>query len=337
MSVRIGIRILRDDGEEDVTMTSSATNEGIRYAADNGADILNLSFGSEDACRDDVGLPEDTVMSDSISYAVRVKNAFVVAAAGNDSINGACDSPTNHPDVLGVTALNNDATPAGYTNYAPISWKTSKIITAPGDVLAPIPGNQYAEMGGTSFAAPYVAGAAALVLSVRDMDPFELRQHLIDTADEYDGVDFTAVDGPATYGKRLNVYRAVTAADGTTEEPTATPTPLDGGEEPTPTPTPVSSEPIPTATPVTVPPEELIGQTQQVDWVFGGVGRCWNAWAEDSCSLTSHEGGAYESLRDLDSDGTVDITCSQGDGSGRTTTITNISDPDIVISCERYA
>ncbi|MCR4263423.1 MAG: S8 family serine peptidase [Candidatus Roizmanbacteria bacterium] len=337
MAVRIGIIITLENGEEDVTMTTSAINKGIRYAADNGADILNLSFGGGDACRDDVGLPEDTVMSDSISYAVRVKGAFVAVGAGNDSINGACDSPTNHPDVIGVAALNNDGTPAGYTNYGPLSWKSSKFISAPGDLIVPIPGNRYAEMAGTSFAAPYVAGAAALVLSIRDMDPFELRQHLIDTADEYEGIDFTAPDGSATYGKRLNVYRAVTAAGGGTEEPTATPTPPDGGEEPTPTPTPVSSEPIPTATPVTELPGELIGQTQQVDWVFGGVGRCWSAWAEDSCSLTSHEGGAYESLRDLDSDGTVDITCSQGDGSGRTTTITNISDSDIVISCERYA
>lgn len=76
--------------------------------------------------------------------------------------------------------------------------------------------------------------------------------------------------------------------------------------------------------------------TQQVDWVYDNLGRCWNAWSAPSCGLTQHEGGVVvPSMRDLDHDGDEDITCSQG-GTANGTTITNTSDETITINCERY-
>ncbi len=76
--------------------------------------------------------------------------------------------------------------------------------------------------------------------------------------------------------------------------------------------------------------------TQQVDWVYDNMGRCWNAWSSYSCGLQQHEGGVtVPSMRDLDHDGIEDITCSQG-GTDQGTTITNTSDKTITISCERY-
>ena len=341
MAVRIG----------GMLFDSYAIENGTKFAADNGANVINMSFIGESICRVDVATEGDKVVTDSISYATRVHNTLVVTGAANEPINSACMSPANHPDILHVTSVGSDDQHVYWSGYGPLSWKDTKIISAPSgnvgsnecfDTNCPlttaVDGN-YIAISGNSFASPYVAGAAALILSEKDMSPFEVRKLLVDTADDIPGTDivttpeFSGDDGNSSYGKRLNLARAIESL--ASDEPTSTPTP-----PPTPTATPTESpDSLPTPTTSIGGPDDstLDGKTQQVDWVFGGIGRCWSAWAEDSCSLTSHEGGAYDSLRDLNSDGVVDITCSQGDGSGRSTTLTNVSGSDIVISCERYA
>ena len=81
---------------------------------------------------------------------------------------------------------------------------------------------------------------------------------------------------------------------------------------------------------------ELPSGTQQVDWVFDNQGRCWNSWSAPSCGLQQHEGGVtVPSMRDLDQDGIVDISCSTG-GTNNGTTITNTSNKTITINCEQY-
>src|SRR3990167_1517439 len=76
---------------------------------------------------------------------------------------------------------------------------------------------------------------------------------------------------------------------------------------------------------------------QQVDWVYGGQGVCWSAWSVGSCTLFSHEGGlTTPSMRDLDHDGSIDVECSEGNGSRLSTSIKNVSDRPITINCERY-
>ncbi len=82
--------------------------------------------------------------------------------------------------------------------------------------------------------------------------------------------------------------------------------------------------------------QELSTGTQQVDWVFDNQGRCWNAWSAPSCGLQQHEGGvSVPSMRDLDQDGSEDITCSQSETINGTT-ITNTSNKTITINCEKY-
>jgi len=92
-----------------------------------------------------------------------------------------------------------------------------------------------------------------------------------------------------------------------------------------------------TVTPaITIPPIGEGKVTQQVDWVYEKTGRCWSAWSGDQCNLTTHEGGESLINRDLDGDGTSDITCSLGTGARRKTTITNTSNKTFKVSCERY-
>ncbi len=103
---------------------------------------------------------------------------------------------------------------------------------------------------------------------------------------------------------------------------------------------PTSNSPAPSINAIspTVSSVPLDGtQTRQVDWVHEGQGLCWSAWAGNQCSLEPHEGGATSMARDLNHDGQPDISCSQGNGSNQTTTVTNTSDRSITLSCERYA
>lgn len=95
----------------------------------------------------------------------------------------------------------------------------------------------------------------------------------------------------------------------------------------------------PSAKPPDSSPRPLVSTnpvTRQVDWVYEGQGVCWSAWAGNQCSLQAHEGGSTTVSRDLNKDGQADISCSQGDGTNQTTTVTNNSDRSITLSCERY-
>lgn len=123
--------------------------EGIVWAADHGADVINMSLGGPDA---DFSAP-------AVAYA-RAKGVVVVAAAGNDS-SSSPSYPAALPGVLSVTALDRDGAVDTYSNYG-----ATVDLAAPGSgILSTVP-DGYAYMTGTSMAAPQVAGVAALVDSV---------------------------------------------------------------------------------------------------------------------------------------------------------------------------
>ena len=142
---------------------------GIRYAVDNGAKIINCSFGKSFS-------PNAEWVYDAIQYAAS-KDVLIVHAAGNDGINLDDAANPNYPNdhknssieisnnVITVGALApayGSRMVASFSNYG-----TANVdVFAPGDnVYSTMPNNNYDYQGGTSMAAPAVAGVAALIRS----------------------------------------------------------------------------------------------------------------------------------------------------------------------------
>ncbi len=134
--------------------------EAINYSKDNGAKVINMSFGGEG---------RDRAMEAAIKDAYD-SGIVLVAAAGNDGID-VFSSPSDFKEVISVNAsnkFNNVTYWSDYGNY--------KDITAPGnDILSTIPGDSYASFSGTSMASPVIAGIVALMLDVNpDLTPAQV-------------------------------------------------------------------------------------------------------------------------------------------------------------------
>ncbi len=128
----------------------SAAAKGIIWAVDQGADILNLSFGSQSP---------SSVLSDAIDYALgRGVVVVVVAAAGNYGT----VYPADHPGVISVAGHDKTFSRSSWSSYG--QWVD---VAAPGCVLGPS-ADSPTMVCGTSFASPWTAGAAALLLSASD-------------------------------------------------------------------------------------------------------------------------------------------------------------------------
>jgi len=148
--------------------TISDIAEAIKFAADNGADVINMSLG---------GGGESQLMQEAIDYAYN-KGVAIIAAAGNANQNSA-SYPARYPHVLGVSAVDSAGVKAPYSNYgagvdisAPGGSEAGKIVQEtinPKTKTAIFSGFQ-----GTSMAAPHVAGVAALVKASGINDPDEI-------------------------------------------------------------------------------------------------------------------------------------------------------------------
>ncbi len=142
--------------------------EAIRYAADNSADVINLSLG---------GLGESHLLQEAVDYAHQ-KGVVIVAAAGNANQNSA-SYPARYPHVIGVAAIDSTGEKAPYSNFG-----AGVDILAPGggaaggilqETIQPETGEGiFAALQGTSMAAPHVAGVAALVKAVGIKEPDEV-------------------------------------------------------------------------------------------------------------------------------------------------------------------
>ncbi len=172
---------------------------GIVYAALNGAQVINASWGGP-------GL--SNLEAEVVEFATDL-GSLIVAAAGNDS--GDNDrvpfGPASHPRVLSVGATNKDNDgKASFSNYG-----RSVNVFAPGVTLnSTLPGGRYtASASGTSFASPLTAGIAALVRTrFPEYTPDQAREQIRLTADPIDAVN------PGFAGRlgrgRINAFRAVT-------------------------------------------------------------------------------------------------------------------------------
>ena len=125
--------------------------DGIIYAANSGANIINLSWGSS---------VFSTTAQNIINYALS-KGCLIVAAAGNDNANTPF-YPAAYNGVLSVAATSSDDTKASFSNFG--NWVD---VSAPGDnIYSTLPGGNYGYLSGTSMAAPLVAGLAGLMKSL---------------------------------------------------------------------------------------------------------------------------------------------------------------------------
>ncbi|MFC5972753.1 S8 family serine peptidase [Halomarina salina] len=141
--------------------------DAIQWAADQGADVINLSLG---------GGGSTSTMQNAVSYATN-QGSLVVAAAGND-YGQPVSYPAAYSECLAVSALDPDESLANYSNVG------SEIeLAAPGtNVLSTWTDDGYEKISGTSMATPVVAGVAGLTLAAHDLTNAELRSHLKATA-----------------------------------------------------------------------------------------------------------------------------------------------------------
>ncbi|MFJ4826721.1 type VII secretion-associated serine protease mycosin [Streptomyces bacillaris] len=152
----------------------TALADGIRWAADNGADVINLSLGDDsESAHPDPG--EDS----AIQYALS-KGISVVASAGNGGEKGDRISyPAAYPGVIAVAAVDEYGTHASFSTRR---WYAT--VSAPGvDIVVANPDGHYYIEWGTSAAAAFVSGAVALVRAAHPgLDPAQIKKLLADTA-----------------------------------------------------------------------------------------------------------------------------------------------------------
>jgi serine protease len=158
----------------------SAIAAGIIYAVDNGARVINMSFGTGS------GIPRSSMalQERAIQYAISM-GATLVAAAGNSAVDIGV-SPvwpagfsTFYPGLITVGATTNSDTRASFSCFgSPVN------IYAPGQmILSTLPASGYGFKSGTSMATPAVAGAAAAVIaSGAATSPAAVRERLVSTA-----------------------------------------------------------------------------------------------------------------------------------------------------------
>ncbi|MGA5316001.1 type VII secretion-associated serine protease mycosin [Streptomyces pseudogriseolus] len=152
----------------------NALAEGIRWAADHGADVINLSLGDDSASAH----PEPGE-DQAIQYALR-KGVVVVASAGNGGEKGDRISyPAAYPGVIAATAVDRYGTRAPFSTRR---WYAT--VSAPGvDVIIADPDHKYYEGWGTSAASAFVSGAVALLKAAHpDLTPAQVKRLLEDTA-----------------------------------------------------------------------------------------------------------------------------------------------------------
>jgi serine protease len=175
----------------------TAAYDGIVYAADHGCQIINCSWG---------GTGGGQYGQDIVNYAVYNKNSTVIAAAGNDG-NDERFYPATFANVLNVSASDQNDHKKANSNYG-----TRIDVIAPGeDMYSTWINGTYTASGGTSTAAPLVAGAAAIVKSFfPTYNALQIGEQLKATSDIVDTIGANLPYQGLLGRGRINLYRALT-------------------------------------------------------------------------------------------------------------------------------
>jgi subtilisin family serine protease len=143
----MAVKVMNDSGEG----TDSYVASGIRWAVDNGADIITMSLGVD-------GM--STTLNNMINYASN--HGVVMVAASGNSGSSVISYPAAYPKVIAVGAVDSIGKRASFSNYG-----NDLDVMAPGvSIFSTQAGASYQQLSGTSTAAPFVAGLAALMLTV---------------------------------------------------------------------------------------------------------------------------------------------------------------------------
>lgn len=166
------LRVLDADGTGNIFVIT----EAILYAVENGATVINLSLGMD---------VRSELMKDILDDLYEHGQAVVVAAAGNLS-SQVEQYPAALDEAIGVASVGNQDRMSDFSNYG--TWIE---VTAPGEsIFSAMPPGGYAWWSGTSMAAPFVAGQAALIRSAApDISAASVATHIINTAQTIDALN----------------------------------------------------------------------------------------------------------------------------------------------------
>jgi subtilisin family serine protease len=188
----MAVKVMNDSGEG----TDSTVASGIRWAVDNGADIVTMSLGVE-------GI--STTLNNAINYASN--NGVVLIAASGNSGSSVVSYPAANPKVIAVGAVDNSERPASFSNYG-----TGLDVMAPGSsIYSTMTGGGYQYLSGTSTACPFVAGVVALLLTVNpSLTPEQVGLTINSTATD---IRTTGYDEYSGWGI-VNAFQAVEEVSG---------------------------------------------------------------------------------------------------------------------------
>ena len=240
------IRVLDASGSG--YMADAAT--GIVYAADHGANVINMSLGAD---------TQVDAVTNAIAYA-RGKGVVVVAAAGNERADGSPISyPAADPGVIAVAATDSADKVASYSNQG-----SYVDVAAPGSsIVSTYPGGGYRTLSGTSMASPHAAAVAALIEAARPgLTPDQVEQAMESTATD---LGTAGKDTDYGYG-RIDAAAAVAAVSSTpsTAPSSGSPSPT-VSDSPSATPSDATPEPSETTTdPELVTPTVTLNATARL-------------------------------------------------------------------------
>ncbi|MEX2462422.1 MAG: S8 family peptidase [Paenibacillaceae bacterium] len=179
--------------------------QGIIWAADHGAKVINMSLGN---------YADANFLHDAIKYAYD-KDIVLIAASGNDNTEEP-GFPAAYPEVFAVAAADASKHKASFSNFG-----TYIDVTAPGvNIASTYPHNQYAALSGTSMASPHVTALAALIRSTNpQLKNTEVMEIMRKTAED---LGTPGKDKYYGYGQ-IDVVRALQAARGQSTFQTSTP------------------------------------------------------------------------------------------------------------------
>ena len=243
------VRVLDASGSGSLTGVAN----GIIYAADNGAKIINLSLG---------GTSTTASLEAAVAYAVS-KDVLVVAAAGNEGVNSLPSYPAAYPQVLAVASVDKSLAISSFSSRG-----SYVDVAAPGgSITSTYLNNSYATLSGTSMASPHAAAAAALLRSAfPNASAASIKAALENSAndiapagpDTSSGRGLIQVDAAFSILSGTPVTTTPTTSPATTSPSTTAPvTTAPTSTTPTTTTAPVTSAPTTTIAPVTPAPVSL--------------------------------------------------------------------------------